>query len=396
MFNAFFVYLYILLNYTFMKNKIKFSVYPKPIGKGMLSILIKAVQHGRSVNIDTSVNIFKDEWNDTDGVVINNPNSKSLNKYIRQTIYDLETIEFDADMKLSLSRLKKSYENKAVTNDFYAFIEKNIPLRDVKDGTKRLHYDWLKKIKRFKTECRICELTEEWVHDFYRWGINRGDSESTVIKNMQTLKIYWNLAKKTYGNKVADDIFDWYHPKTSYAFKSKGLDDDDVRLIENFIFSPSAKPTHRKVMEQFLFMCYTGCRFSDFNSLSLENFKYDNGKLWLSYTSVKTNTPVHIPLFALFDGRAEQLFCRHRDDFADFFHIGCNGHYNQQIQKICRDLGITKRVTAHVARHTCACRLINKDVPVTTIQKVIGHRQIRITMQYAHTNDNALVRQLTR
>lgn len=375
-----------------MKNKIQFTILPKHIGRGMLCIYIQASQHGRSVNIDTSVNIFKDEWDDKDGVVINNPNSKSLNKYIRQTVYDLETIEFDADMKLSLTKLKKSFENKAVTDDFYAFIERTIPTRDIKEGTKRIHSDWLKKLKRYKDECRICDLTEEWVHDFYRWSTGRGDSESTVLKNMQTLKCYWNVAKKVYGNKVADDIFDWYHPKTSYAFKSKGLDDDDVRLIENYISRPNAK--YKECMEQFLFMCYTGCRFSDFNSLTPSNFKYDNGKLWLSYVSVKTETPVHIPLFALFDGRAEQLYHRHIQDFETFFRTRCNGHYNQVIQRVCREIGITKRITAHVARHTCACRLINRDVPVTTIQKVIGHRQLRITMQYAHTNDNAMVRQL--
>ena len=375
-----------------MKNKIQFTILPKHIGRGMLCIYIQASQHGRSVNIDTSVNIFKDEWDDKDGVVINNPNAKSLNRYIRQTIYDLETIEFDADMKLSLTKLKKSFENKAVTDDFYAFIERTIPTRDIKEGTKRIHSDWLKKLKRYKDECRICDLTEEWVHDFYRWSTGRGDSESTVLKNMQTLKCYWNVAKKVYGNKVADDIFDWYHPKTSYAFKSKGLDDDDVRLIENYISRPNAK--YKECMEQFLFMCYTGCRFSDFNSLTPSNFKYDNGKLWLSYVSVKTETPVHIPLFALFDGRAEQLYHRHIQDFETFFRTRCNGHYNQVIQRVCREIGITKRITAHVARHTCACRLINRDVPVTTIQKIIGHRQLRITMQYAHTNDNAMVRQL--
>ncbi|WP_302461983.1 tyrosine-type recombinase/integrase, partial [Phocaeicola plebeius] len=48
----------------------------------------------------------------------------------------------------------------------------------------------------------------------------------------------------------------------------------------------------------------------------------------------------------------------------------------------------------YTARHTCASRLINRDIPVTTIQKVIGHRQISMTMIYAKINDNAFVRQL--
>lgn len=379
-----------------MKNKIRFTILPKSIGKGMLSIHVKATQHGQSVLIDTSVNIFRDEWNDSDGVIINNPNSKSLNKYLRQTIYDLETIEFDSDMTLSLSKLKRLYENKTATNDFYTFIENTIPTRDVREGTKVIHRDWLKKIRKFRPECRMCDLTEEWIHDFYRWCVNRGDSESTILKNMQTLKCYWNIAKKIYGKKVPDDVFDWYKPKLSYSFRGKGLDDDDVRLIENYISTPDSNLIYRQCLEQFLFMSYTGCRFSDFNSLTPENFKYDNGKLWLSYVSVKTSTPVHIPLFALFDGRAEQLYHKHKHEFKTFFRTRSNGHYNQVIQKACRQLGITKKITAHVARHTCATRLINKDVPVTTIQKVIGHRQIRVTMQYAHTNDSALVRQLSK
>ena len=379
-----------------MKNKIQFVVLPKSTGRGMLSIYIKATQHGRSVSIDTSVRIFKDEWDDADGVVINNPNSKSLNKHIRQTVYDLETMEFDSDGKISLTKLKRSYENREVSFDFYQMVEKTIPTRDIRESTKRLHFDWLRKIKKFRDFCPICELTEEWVQSYHQWMKNLGHKEGTIIKGMRTLKCYWNIAKKIYGNKVADDIFDWYHPNNSRAYSSKGLDDDDVRKIENYISLINIKPNYREVMEQFLFMCYTGCRFSDFNSLTRKNFIYDNGRLWLSYVSVKTTTPVHIPLFALFDGRAEQIYHKHQTDFDTFFRTRCNGHYNQLIQKICREIGITKRITCHVARHTCATRLINKDVPVTTIQKVIGHRQIRMTMQYAHTSDNALVRQLSR
>lgn len=377
-----------------MKNKISFSIYPKSTGRGQLCILVKATQHGRSVDIGTNVHIFKDEWDDVNGMVVKNPNAKQLNRQIRQTVYELESLEFDSDMSLSLSRLKRSYENRAATDDFYAFVERTIPTRDVRTRTKMVHWDWLKKVKRFRPECRLCELTEDFTRDYFRWGTQRGDAEATVQKDMQTLKVFWNLARKAYGNKVADDIFDWYHPKSLRGFSSKGLDDDDVRLIENFICHPDTSKVHRRIMEQFLFMCYTGCRYSDFHSLTRDCFKYDNGRLWLSYVSVKTSTPVHIPLFALFDGRAEQLYHKHIGDFDSFFHLPCNGYYNQQVQKICRNLGITKRVTAHVARHTCACRLINKDVPVTTIQKVIGHRQIRMTMQYAHTNDNAMVRQL--
>ena len=60
----------------------------------MLSIVIKSTLHGKSVHISTGVHVFNDEWDDTDGLIINNPNANLLNKHIRQTIYNLETLEF--------------------------------------------------------------------------------------------------------------------------------------------------------------------------------------------------------------------------------------------------------------------------------------------------------------
>lgn len=75
---------------------------------------------------------------------------------------------------------------------------------------------------------------------------------------------------------------------------------------------------------------------------------------------------------------------------------------NTEIQLISNDLRLIFTYSLllaspcifHVARHTCASRLINRDIPITTIQQVIGHRQISMTMIYARINDNAFVRQL--
>ena len=379
-----------------MKNKIQFSLMPKSIGRGMLCIYVKAAQHGRSVLIDTNVHIFKDEWNDDSGLVVNNPNAKLLNKQLRQTVYDLETMEFDSDGHIGLSKLKRTFESREMTEDFYTFIERTVPHRDIRESTKQRYYDFVRKLRKFRDHCSIGELSEEWAKDYYRWSVERGDAEGTTLKDMQSLRAWWSIARKTHGNKMSDDMFDWYRPNASRTFRQKGLDNDDIRMIENFVSIPGQNQIYIDIMEQFLFMSYTGCRFSDFNSLTRDCFKTDNGRLWLSYVSVKTRTPVHIPLFALFDGRAEQLYYKHLPDFDKFFRTRKNSHYNLMLKKICRMIGLEKRVTSHVARHTCATRLINKDIPATTIQKVVGHRKIEMTMRYAHTNDTALVRQLSR
>ena len=51
----------------------------------------------------------------------------------------------------------------------------------------------------------------------------------------------------------------------------------------------------------------------------------------------------------------------------------------------CRKAGITG-VTWHTLRHTFASRLVNRGVDVVTVQQLLGHSSVTVTMRYAHTN----------
>jgi integrase/recombinase XerC len=57
----------------------------------------------------------------------------------------------------------------------------------------------------------------------------------------------------------------------------------------------------------------------------------------------------------------------------------------KRIQKYCKLAGV--HLTAHMLRHTFANILILADVPVTTIQKLLGHAWIGTTQNYVRAND---------
>jgi len=44
-------------------------------------------------------------------------------------------------------------------------------------------------------------------------------------------------------------------------------------------------------------------------------------------------------------------------------------------------------LTAHQLRHSFANDLVSADVPVTTIQKLLGHRWLETTQVYVRAND---------
>lgn len=56
-----------------------------------------------------------------------------------------------------------------------------------------------------------------------------------------------------------------------------------------------------------------------------------------------------------------------------------------QLAKYCRQTDIW--VTCHQLRHSFACRMIATGVPVTSVQKMLGHTSIRTTQIYVQVAD---------
>lgn len=64
--------------------------------------------------------------------------------------------------------------------------------------------------------------------------------------------------------------------------------------------------------------------------------------------------------------------------------IGVRG-VQKRLQRYCHTAGVT--LTAHQLRHNFANNLVLADVPVTTIQKLLGHAWVGTTQNYVAAND---------
>lgn len=377
-------------------KKILFEISTQKEGRGMVGVYIRCTQFGKSILIDTSVRIFFDEWDVENGMVIRNPNARKLNLLIRKTLYKLEEYELDYDGEFTLSKLQEIWEGRKSMYDFYSLMEYQINHRDIRDGTRGIHRRVLAHLKKYQSSCSVSELTEDYVKGFIHYMKEASLAENTISMHLHTLRCDYHIARKIFGCKVPSGAFDFYHEKLSdrLRYKMKSLTEGDIHTLENYISRIDTPPKDIETIDRFLFMSYTGVRISDLISLSENNFSIENGIMWMTYTSVKTNTFVRVPLSSIFDGRAEQILNKYMLRLNNFFNIKKES-FNSRLKTAVKHAGINKHVTAHVARHTCASRLVNKDVPVTTIQKVIGHRSLKMTMVYAQTNENTLIRQLS-
>jgi len=145
-----------------------------------------------------------------------------------------------------------------------------------------------------------------------------------------------------------------------------------------------------QVRDIFLFSCFTGLAYADLHKLKRSEISIgvDGGK-WIFTHRQKTDTASRIPLLPM----AEEILKRYAD------HPQCiqkdkvlpvlsNQKMNAYLKEIADCCDITKRLTFHIARHTFATTItLSNGVPIETVSKMLGHRNLKTTQHYAKILD---------
>ena len=172
--------------------------------------------------------------------------------------------------------------------------------------------------------------------------------------------------------------------------KHEFLTPDELQRLESVVL---ADGRHRHVLDAFLFCCYTGLRYSDFVALTTSNLVLINRKKWLFLKMQKTNIEIKLPLQLLYDGKSLQILYRY-PSIEELAAIPSNCETNRLLSEIGKLAGVKKHFTYHTARHTCATLLVHQGVPITTVQKVLGHTSVKTTQIYSEVLSDTIVRDL--
>ena len=140
----------------------------------------------------------------------------------------------------------------------------------------------------------------------------------------------------------------------------------------------------QKVRDIFLWTCYTGLRFTDAQNLRQEDIRIDaEGQYWLQMEQEKTEDDIELPLIQ----KAIVLYHKYEDERAITGKVlpqYVNQKVNTYLKVIADIVGITLKLTHHIARHTFATTvLLDNEIPIETVQAFLGHKSIKSTMIYA-------------
>jgi site-specific recombinase XerD len=157
------------------------------------------------------------------------------------------------------------------------------------------------------------------------------------------------------------------------------LDNAEIEVIKHKKFIGRLD----KVRDLFLFQCYTGLAYCDMANLVQSDIQFADGMHYIRKARQKTK----VVFFTVINDDAMKLLEKYNYQLP----VLSNQKYNSYLKEIGDICQINKELHSHIARHTCATRLLNDGMPLEVVAKVLGHTNTRQTQHYAKLLDKTVL-----
>ena len=247
--------------------------------------------------------------------------------------------------------------------------------------TKKHLKNYLQKIFSLN-DILICKIDHKFIWEFeiyLKTIANCG--HNTTAKFMQFFKRIIRLA--LHNHYIKDDPFLNYEIKLHDVHRGY-LTTDELKIILNKEFKIQRLDFIRDI---FVFASFTSLAYCDLRNLQRKHIYMFNGDLWLRINRGKTNQPSTVKLFDI----PKQLIEKYDNPNSDYiFSVPSNQKVNAYLKEIADLCGIEKNLTFHVARHSAASLALSNGMPIESVAKMLGHKNIRTTQLYAKITDMKL------
>lgn len=359
---------------------------------GTALIQVELLLDGHKMYIGSRIYVRPDQWDRKTQSICNHPNAADLNAMLYEFIIHLESLElglWKRGVSPTLLLIRESLNaGRSPEIRFDKFCQDVIRTSMRTDSTKSNLLTTVRLLPEYRPRYSWNDLTYTFVKEFEVWLKQRGVATNTAAKHLRNLRTLINEAISAGYIPIDKNPFRNFkiqQEKTQHRFLSPA----ELSKMERV----KAKGKMGHVKDAFLFCCYTGLRYSDFIRLRDENITRNNGTTWLEMHTQKTRYHLKIPISLLFNGKAVQILSNY-SSIGRFAKIGCNSDTNKHLAALQKKAKISTRTTFHTARHTCATILCHQGVPITTVQKLLGHTKLTTTQIYSEIMADTLVKDL--
>lgn len=236
-----------------------------------------------------------------------------------------------------------------------------------------------------KEDLEITKLDFDFVTDYEFWLKSvRKCNHNTTIKYISNFRKIINRCIRS-GWLTKDPFLGFKMTKREVERTALSKQEIQARGDKTFL---SERLT--QVRDIFLFCCYTGLAYADIKKLKRSEIAIGiDGEKWIFTNRQKTETASRIPLLptslAIMERYNQHTHCSNEDRPLP---VLSNQKMNSYLKEIADTCGIEKKFTFHIARHTFATTVtLSNGVPIETVSKMLGHKNLRTTQHYAKIID---------
>ena len=400
------------MNFKMYKMEKSFGLYfylrkPKDFIDGDVPIYLRITINGNVAELSTKRRYHPSKWNKTAGRAEGKTEeAKSLNAFldvIQQKVYETRRKLMEDDRPITAENIKIVLQGGEIHDKRYMLMEifqkhneqmASLVGREFAPATLTRHetsyrhtlsfLQWKYKV----SDIDILKLDYEFISDYEYWlKSTRKCEHNTTIKYLSNLRKIVNKCVRS----------GWLQRDPFLGFKMTKREVERTALtqleLDNMYEKQFQAERLNIVKDIFLFSCYTGLAYADVKKLKQsEVIEGIDGNQWLAYRRMKTDTVARIPLLPvaikIMQKYKAHPICMGSNHLLPVFSNQRMNAYLKEIADVC---GISKTLTYHIARHTFATTItLSNGVPIETVSKMLGHRNLKTTQHYAKILDRKI------
>lgn len=376
-----------------VKTAIVFDHRGRAHGKEEGPLEIRFTVNRKAYYISTGVRVPADDW--FSGKVADIPGWDIMDKRIRliqerlerainQCLENGEAI----DPKLLRERVLGPDDGDA-SEPFADWALKMIQTYNVNETTRAFYNIFIDRLHEFGKIVSCSDITPEKIMEFDTWLRQRPAriksfeaAKGKVVPRIKdsTVNNYHRMFKTLIRSAVR------FRKLTSNPYEVLGSmikrprkSDVDFLPLDDLAKIEACHPTEGSVMEivrdLFLLQTYTGMAYGDIIAFDISKYHNDNGVWRAVLPRRKTGEPFVSQLLPQAVAILEKY--RMKVPYMD------KTWYNKMLKPLGEVLGIKTKLTTHVARHTFGTMMLQKNVRIEHVSKMMGHTNITTTQIYA-------------
>ena len=366
-------------------------------------IYLRLTVNGQRTELSISRKVDPEKWNARTGKMKGtNLEANEMNSYldtVRNKINKIHAQLIDENKPFTSSDIKNLYVGKGeklkmlikLFDEHNQQMEKLVGIEFALGTYKRYHTTRSHVAEYIKSEYRKNDIPVQDVDLKFIKGFEYFLKVSKECNHNSALK-YVNNFKKIIRIAVGND---WISKDPFYNYKVQ------FKTVEREFLSKEELQTLinkeiegdrlNVVRDMFVLCCFTGLAYVDIQSLRPDEiYENEEGGLYIKSKRTKTDTGFTIPLLPTAVAIIEKY-----KDHPKVVNKDCvipvlsNQKSNAYLKEIADRCNIKKNLTTHLARHTFATTVtLTNGVPIETVGKMLGHKNLRTTQHYAKIIDS--------